>query len=120
MRQLSDLIYKGLTEDAAVSDIVGTKVFPLIADQEIETPFIVYRVSLIDNLTKDRADHFEVEILSYETSYNKSLDLNDAVVNAIANVDLDGANYKFNKGSATPLVDTDYRFYVKQIINIKK
>ncbi len=120
MKQLSDLIYKGLTEDTTVSSIVGDKVFPLIADQEIETPFIVYRVSLIDNLTKDGADHFVVEILSYEKTYNKSLELNEAVVSAIDNVDLNGANYKFNKGSATPLVDTDYRFYVKQIINIKK
>ncbi|HIP35271.1 MAG TPA: DUF3168 domain-containing protein [Crocinitomix sp.] len=120
MIQLSNLIYKGLSEDTEVSNLVGTKVFPLIADQKTKLPFIVYRVSLLNSVTKDKAERFSVEILSFETSYNKSLALNEKAVNAIDNVDLAGINYKFIKGSAEPLIDTDNRFYVKQIINIKK
>ena len=121
MYTLSELIYKGLTETPTVTAIVGTKVFPLLVDQEEQMPYIVYHVAKNGaKITKDGGGDFTITILSYETTYNKALQLNEVVVQALEQVEKDNKKYWFTDEGATPLLDQEQNIYVQQIITIKK
>jgi len=123
MLQLSKIIAKALKDDAAVSTIVGTKVYPLIADQDTEAPFVVYNVSQLPEVTKDNANDYAIDILSYHKTYDEALELNEkviAVMQTINGVEYNGKKYKFRNDGAIPFLDQDNQIYVKQSLNIKK
>ena len=120
MLELSEIIATGLLQNTAVATIVGTKVFPLLADQEVDIPFIVYRVAKFSQATKDNAFDYEVTIISYTNTYNDSLSLADAVIEAMKVVNLNNKAYTFNDAGATPFVDEEQKYYVEQKLNIKK
>ena len=117
---LSEIIRKGLTETTAVTDIVADKVYPLIADQEVELPYVVYSVAKNGaEISKDGGGDFTVTLLSYETTYNKALLLNEAVITALEEVDMYAVNYRFTDQGALPQVTVDQNIFVEQTITIK-
>ena len=76
-----------LGNNADVSSIVGNKVYPLVANQDTEYPFVVYRrENVIPTDTKDRyVFSFEsnIEILAVSEDYDESLELADKISNAL-------------------------------------
>lgn len=80
-------IYNLLTTDAAVSALVGTRVFPELAVEGGEDPYIVY--SVVSNTpvdTKDKApvDEAQIEVFSVANTYAKANDLADKVRAALS------------------------------------
>jgi len=82
-------IYNILSNEAGVTDIVGTKIYPVVAPQQTETPFIVYSVvSSIPTNTKDRIseiDTMRVQVDCYEKTYTLAEALSSAVRLALDN-----------------------------------
>ncbi|MCQ2978735.1 MAG: DUF3168 domain-containing protein [Clostridia bacterium] len=87
--QVGKVIYKILTDDEDVNQLVQNKVFPLVAENGTTFPFIVYkRNSLIPVTTKDKyiyslESSFEITVA--DNTYNGSVDLAEKVINALAN-----------------------------------
>ena len=80
-------IYNLLTTDAAVSALVGTRVFPELAVEGGDDPYIVY--SVVSNTpvdTKDSApvDEAQIEVFSVANTYAKANDLADKVRAALS------------------------------------
>lgn len=80
-------IYNLLTTDAAVSALVGTRVFPELAVEGGNDPYIVY--SVVSNTpvdTKDKApvDEAQIEVFSVANTYAKANDLADKVRAALS------------------------------------
>ena len=80
-------IYNLLTTDAAVSALVGTRVFPELAVEGGDDPYIVY--SVVSNTpvdTKDKApvDEAQIEVFSVANTYAKANDLADKVRAALS------------------------------------
>ena len=69
-------IYNILTNAAAVTDIVGSQIFPDMATQQAVYPFIVYEITgTISSETKDgpsKLDEVTVSIISYSNSYQQA------------------------------------------------
>ena len=83
-------VYGILSGTTAVTDIVGTRIFPEIAEQEAVTPFIVYQLQSVDpEDTHDgpsKLDEVRFEFLCYADSYNAAADLGVAVRAALDRV----------------------------------
>ena len=83
-------IYNLLSNDAAVSAIVGTKIYPELAAADVKAPYIVY--SVVSNSPSQRKedgdgiDLANVEIYSFEDSYTDAVDLGVAVRDALDRV----------------------------------
>ena len=82
--------YVILTQNTDVTDIVGVKVFPEVAEQETATPFIVYQLqSVAPEDTHDgpsKLDEVRFEFLCYADSYALAADLGDKVRGALDRV----------------------------------
>lgn len=83
-------VYGILSANTGVTDIVGTRIFPEIAEQEAETPLIVYQLqSVAPEDTHDgpsKLDEVRFEFLCYADSYNEAADLGEAVRAALDRV----------------------------------
>ena len=83
-------VYGILSGTTAVTDIVGTKIFPEIAEQETAVPFVVYQVQSVQpEDTHDgpsKLDEVRVEVLCYDDAYNGAADLASAVRGALDRV----------------------------------
>ena len=83
-------VYGILSGTTAVTDIVGTRIFPEIAEQEAVTPFIVYQLQSVDpEDTHDgpsKLDEVRFEFLCYADSYNAAADLGEKVRGALDRV----------------------------------
>jgi len=62
---IGDVIYSLLSNDATVSGIVGVKIFPSIALQEIALPYIVYEESN-NQPTNTKDGKSELDVVSYD------------------------------------------------------
>lgn len=74
--------YKLLSERAAVSAIVGTRIYPELAAEGAQMPYIVY--SVVSNSPSDTKggtpiDEAELEVFSVAQSYSAANDLADKV-----------------------------------------
>ena len=82
--------YVILTQNTDVTDIVGVKVFPEVAEQETATPFIVYQLqSVAPEDTHDgpsKLDEVRFEFLCYADTYALAADLGDKVRGALDRV----------------------------------
>ena len=75
-------IYSLLVNDSAVSAIVGTRIYPELAEEGASAPYIVYSVvSNTPSDTKDGApvDEAQLEIFSVGNTYAAANDLADKV-----------------------------------------
>jgi len=83
-------IYGILSGTTEVTDIVGTKIFPEIAEQETAVPFVIYQVQSVQpEDTHDgpsKLDEVRVEVLCYDDAYNGAADLASAVRGALDRV----------------------------------
>jgi hypothetical protein len=83
-------VYGILSANTGVTDIVGTRIFPEIAEQETAVPFIVYQLLSVDpEDTHDgpsKLDEVRFEFLCYADSYNAAADLGVAVRGALDRV----------------------------------
>jgi hypothetical protein len=75
-------IYSLLVNDSAVSAIVGTRIYPELAEEGASAPYIVYSVvSNTPSDTKDGTpiDEAQLEIFSVSSTYAAANDLADKV-----------------------------------------
>ena len=83
-------VYGILSANSGVTDIVGTRIFPEIAEQEAVTPFVIYQLqSVAPEDTHDgpsKLDEVRFEFLCYADSYNAAADLGVAVRAALDRV----------------------------------
>tara|TARA_R110000824_G_scaffold97167_4_gene232116 strand:+ start:650 stop:1039 length:390 start_codon:yes stop_codon:yes gene_type:complete len=76
-------IYNILTNASAVTDIVSTRIFPEIAPQNQNHPYVVY--SVVSNSPTDtkeengNVDEAAIEIYCFHTTYSTAIDLGVAV-----------------------------------------
>ncbi|MDR2138265.1 MAG: DUF3168 domain-containing protein [Tannerella sp.] len=79
-------IYQLLASDAQVSGMVGDRIFPLVAVQSTEFPFIAYRRSETSaGYTKDRLYQsvVTVDIVCVGTDYRQGVDMAGAVMDVL-------------------------------------
>ena len=80
-------IYSMLKDDSAVSALVGTRIYPELAEEGAATPYVVY--SVVSNTpvdTKDSApvDEAQLEVFSVADTYAAANDLADKVRTALS------------------------------------
>ena len=80
-------IYSMLKDDSAVSALVGTRIYPELAEEGAATPYVVY--SVVSNTpvdTKDSApvDEAQLEVFSVADTYAEANDLADKVRAALS------------------------------------
>lgn len=88
--QIGKAIYTILSNNQTVSDLVGTKIFPIISDDENTTfPFIVYRRTgeMPVNNKDFRCSDAVIEILIAADSYTQSIECAEAVREALEGYD---------------------------------
>ena len=77
--QIGKAIYNILANDSDVSTLVGTRIFPNVAPQTTQFPFIIYDITGVSpNDTKDGAstlDTNDVMISCYSETYSQASDL---------------------------------------------
>lgn len=79
-----------LENNATVASLCGTnlagaktKVYPVVVPSSEKSPYIAVRQSGKTTLGKNCGDVYTIEVISYETSYDRVKALNDAVVSAL-------------------------------------
>ena len=83
-------IYHLLTNATAITDIVGTRIYPEVAQQDGDLPYIVYNIT--NNEPSDtkpepsKLDTAEIEVHCYATSYSQAIDIAVAVRGALDRV----------------------------------
>ena len=80
-------IYSMLKDDSAVAALVGTRIYPELAEEGAQTPYVVY--SVVSNTpvdTKDSApvDEAQLEVFSVADTYAAANDLADKVRTALS------------------------------------
>jgi hypothetical protein len=87
-------IYQLLQESSDVTDLVGTRVFPALAAQQAEMPFITYElVQITPSDEKDgpsTMDEVRVEVVCYAEKYSVAADLGTKVRTALDRMALQG------------------------------
>jgi len=83
-------VYGILSTNTEVTDIVSTRIYPEIAEQEAPVPFIVYQVQNVSpEDTHDgpsTLDEIRFEFLCYDATYNGAAELGDKVRGALDRV----------------------------------
>ncbi len=86
-KDIGDVIYNLLSNDSAVSAIVGTKIKPFISIEDVASPYIVYDIiGLEPTDTKDGVsdlDTVEFDVEMYTKTPQKLKDLNIKVRNVL-------------------------------------
>ena len=81
--QIGKAIYNILSNDKNITNRVGKKIYPLIADVDTTFPFIIYkRTGIIPADSKDRFIYSEevyVEVVIACDKYNESIEIADLV-----------------------------------------
>ena len=81
--QIGKAIYNKLSNDKNITNRVGKKIYPLIADVDTTFPFIIYkRTGIIPADSKDRFIYSEevyVEVVIASDKYNESIEIADLV-----------------------------------------
>lgn len=85
--QVGKAVYAMLAADATVAALVSTKIYPVIAPQNVASPFVVYSIaSAIPTNTKDRIselDTMRVQVDCYGRTYAQVEAISSAVRLAI-------------------------------------
>lgn len=87
MIQIGKAVYQILSNDAKVKEMVGNKIYPLIANQGTTYPFIIYKRTSIEPLTsKDRficSEITSVDVIIASDRYDESIELAELVQDAL-------------------------------------
>ena len=85
--KVGNAICEILTTDDELKSVIGNKVFPLVANQDTLSPFIVYkRSSTMPTSTKDRfiiSYDSTIEILAVSDDYDEAVDIAYLIDNAL-------------------------------------
>ena len=80
-------VYGILRANSGVTDLVSTRIFPEIAEQEAATPFVIYQLQNVDpDDTHDgpsKLDEVTFDVLCYSDTYNGAADLAEKVRTAL-------------------------------------
>lgn len=119
MKELSKIIYEALS--SAKLPGVLKKVFPVIANAGTDFPFVIYKVKLQNNETKDKARNYSLVINVYHSEYFKTLDLLDLIETKLVEVSYDNKKYSFRMQSQDVNFNKNDEIFVgEMILNIKK
>jgi hypothetical protein len=124
MSKIRKVIYTLLTTDADVSSIVGTKVFPVVAPQDTDVPYITWDIINVDpHGTKSGASDLDKYLIQFdvvESNYTRVSDLSIKLREAIdrypvqatiAGVLIDGVDYS----NETDIYDEEMNLHIKQV-----
>jgi hypothetical protein len=117
MIKIGETIYNILSNDIDVTEIVGNKIYPLVADVGTTFPFIVYKKSsYVPEYTKDGISKKNaiVEITIASDNYKQGVDIADKVFKAITTAD---TKFRLENNTEDWLEDT---FIQNLIFNIQK
>lgn len=109
-------IYKLLTDSDELKNYVGNKIYPLIADDGVTFPFIIYyRTSIRNTVCKDGyyEDEVSFSIIAVSNSYIQSLEIANIIRSIFEKEKLTDNIYN----CAVEDIDEDYRdnAYVQQL-----
>ena len=109
-------IYKLLTDSDELKDYVGNKIYPLIADDGVTFPFIIYyRTSIRNTVCKDGyyEDEVSFSIIAVSNSYIQSLEIANIIRSIFEKKKLSDTIYNCTVED----IDEDYRdnAYVQQL-----
>lgn len=90
---IGKVIYDELTSNSALTESVGTKIYPLIAEQTTTYPFIVYNRDSITNKTYTKDGYCE-DTVSFtvncvSTDYSQGLDIANEVRKTLEKIRID-------------------------------
>lgn len=95
---IGKIIYSAITTDAVLSPLVGSKVFPLVAENDTTFPFVVYsRTNLYTNtLSKDGFcdDRVNFSLTVVSDSYNDSITVSEALRDLFENCIISSTDLK--------------------------
>lgn len=84
---IGEAIYAILSSDTDVTDLVSTRIYPIIAPQDTVAPYIIYEDRRAEPLvTKDGAferDYWFVEIMAINNSYKSAREVSIPVIRAL-------------------------------------
>ena len=119
MKELSKIIFEALK--MAMLPGVLKKVYPVVANAGADFPFVIYKVKLQNNETKDKARNYNLIINVYHKEYFKALDLLELIENKLADVSYENKNYSFRMQSQDVNFNKNDEVFVgEMILNIKK
>ena len=80
MKEVSDEIYAFFTNQVNFTGTVGTRLFPLVANKDVDFPFAIYTIVQQEGQTKD-ADRFTINVSVYfgEDQYTECATFADTV-----------------------------------------
>ena len=109
-------IYKLLTDSDELKDYVGNKIYPLIADDGVTFPFIIYyRTSIRNTVCKDGyyEDEVSFSIIAVSNSYIQSLEIANIIRSIFEKKKLSDTIFNCTVED----IDEDYRdnAYVQQL-----
>lgn len=88
MIQIGKAVYQILSNDTKVTEMVGNKIYPLIANQGTTYPFIIYRRTGIEPVTsKDRficSEVTSVDVIIASDRYDESIEVAELVKDALS------------------------------------
>jgi len=82
MKAEADRIYEILNNNAALTALVGDKIFPLIADQGVQLPFVNYYLSEDPAYSKDGKIEMIVTVASFAKTFLDAAEIADVVKTA--------------------------------------
>ena len=115
MFEVSELIYQILSSNTALAAAVGNSIYPLVADQDQELPFVVYSVGEQPTYSKNGQNDYTIQIVAYHENYNDALAVSNLIKDAIF-----GAAEVFRYISGSPELTAEYLISVKLNYNYKK
>jgi len=115
MFEISELIYSILNTNTALASVVSTKIFPLVADQDTDLPFVLYYVGEEPVYSKQALFAYRITIESYHSNYNDAVKLAEKVRQAIK-----AATEVFMYESGNPEWIAENTVKVTQIFTYKK
>jgi hypothetical protein len=86
MKAVSEQIYQFFTSQTGFTDVMSTKLYPVVGNLEVGYPFAVYNITQQTGITKD-ADAFTVVISGYfeDNQYDDCAEFSDAMTVLLKN-----------------------------------
>lgn len=115
-KEVSNIIYNILSTDTELAPVVGTKIFPMVADQKTQLPFITFDIQENANYSKDQRNEYEISINGYHGTFPDVADLSDTIKNAMIN----SIGYTFYYMGASTAVLDEKVLIIKHSYKFKK
>lgn len=109
MDEVSELVYDFFTNQTAFTDGVGTRLYPLVAREETDWPFVIYTIGNPEAFTKEASNYpITLDIYYEKSNYTECVTFQEAVKTLIdteTNWDLADATIGFD-GDTQSIVAT--------------